>query len=197
MKLSKVLPGVMGVLLIGSASCAPLSRPVTQREQTAAVGGLAGGATGAIIGSMAGGAVAGGLFGIPIGAVAGYFVPNWPVILGIHAPNGSTRCYPLGIVVESCSRLVDWSSVSTGRTAWNRPVSTKGNKNSDACAVKTNACDRKELKNRVAPAARVNVLERGSTPLSMFRNVRPAPGRASAAELSLLEDGEIIVGKKS
>ena len=47
---------------------------MTQREQTAAVGGLAGGATGAIIGSMAGGAVAGGLFGIPIGAVAGYYV---------------------------------------------------------------------------------------------------------------------------
>jgi outer membrane lipoprotein SlyB len=57
-----------------SMSCAPLSGPVTQREQTAAVGGLAGGAGGAIIGSMAGGAVAGGLFGIPIGAVAGWYI---------------------------------------------------------------------------------------------------------------------------
>jgi uncharacterized protein YcfJ len=61
-------------LLALAVGCAPLSRPVTQREQTAAVGGLAGGAGGAIIGSMAGGAVAGGLFGIPIGAVAGWYV---------------------------------------------------------------------------------------------------------------------------
>ena len=48
-----------------------LSRP---REQTAAAGGLAGGATGAIIESFAGGAVTGGLFGMPMGALAGYYV---------------------------------------------------------------------------------------------------------------------------
>ena len=41
---------------------------------TAGIGGLAGGAAGAIIGSFAGGAVAGGLFGIPLGAVAGYYI---------------------------------------------------------------------------------------------------------------------------
>jgi hypothetical protein len=60
-------------LLTFAFGCAPLSRPVTQREQTAAVGGLAGGAGGALIGSMTGGAVAGGLFGIPIGAVVGWY----------------------------------------------------------------------------------------------------------------------------
>jgi outer membrane protein OmpA-like peptidoglycan-associated protein len=51
-----------------------LSRPPTYREQTAGIGGLAGGATGAIIGSFAGSALAGGLFGIPLGAVAGYYI---------------------------------------------------------------------------------------------------------------------------
>jgi hypothetical protein len=61
-------------LLFGAASCAPVSTPVTEREKTAVIGGLAGGATGAIIGSMAGSAVAGGLFGIPLGAVAGWYV---------------------------------------------------------------------------------------------------------------------------
>ena len=61
---------------VGSAGCGQnlLSGPPTAREQTAAMGGLAGGATGAIIGSLAGGAVAGGLFGIPLGAVAGYYL---------------------------------------------------------------------------------------------------------------------------
>jgi hypothetical protein len=54
-----------------------LSSPPTEREQTAAVGGLAGGAGGAIIGSLAGGAVAGGLFGIPIGAVAGWLAGDY------------------------------------------------------------------------------------------------------------------------
>ncbi|MGH7823995.1 MAG: glycine zipper domain-containing protein [Candidatus Binatia bacterium] len=62
------------VLATGSVSCAPLSRPVTPREQTTAVGALAGGAGGAIIGSFIGGAVTGGLFGMPLGAVAGYYI---------------------------------------------------------------------------------------------------------------------------
>ena len=60
-----------------TAGCATLSSPVTQREQTAAAGGLAGGAGGAIIGSLAGGAVAGGLFGIPIGAAAGWLAGDY------------------------------------------------------------------------------------------------------------------------
>lgn len=65
----------LGLLLaMGSVSCAPLSRPVTQREQTAAVGALAGGAGGALIGSFVGSAVTGGLFGMPIGAIAGYYI---------------------------------------------------------------------------------------------------------------------------
>lgn len=64
-------------LLATSIACAPLSRPPTQREQTAAVGGLAGGAGGAIIGSFAGSAVAGGLFGIPLGAVTGWYVGDY------------------------------------------------------------------------------------------------------------------------
>jgi Putative peptidoglycan binding domain len=69
---------LLGVAAVAtSVSCAPLSRPVTEREQTAAVGGLAGGAGGAIIGSMAGGAVAGGLFGIPIGALAGWYIGDY------------------------------------------------------------------------------------------------------------------------
>lgn len=62
------------VVLVNSTGCGLLSREPTEREQAAAIGGLAGGATGAIIGSMAGSAVAGGLFGIPLGAVAGYFI---------------------------------------------------------------------------------------------------------------------------
>lgn len=61
-------------LALSAAGCGQLSKQPTEREQTAAVGGLAGGASGAIIGSMAGSAVAGGLFGIPLGAVAGYYV---------------------------------------------------------------------------------------------------------------------------
>jgi hypothetical protein len=60
-------------LAAGSIGCAPLSRPVTERERTAAIGGVAGGAGGAIIGSMAGGAVVGGLFGLPLGALAGWY----------------------------------------------------------------------------------------------------------------------------
>jgi Putative peptidoglycan binding domain len=68
----------LGVAVVAtSLGCAPLSSPVTEREQTAAVGGLAGGAGGAIIGSMAGGAVAGGLFGIPIGALAGWYIGDY------------------------------------------------------------------------------------------------------------------------
>lgn len=62
------------LVALGAIGCAPLSRPPTQREQTAAVGALAGGAGGAIIGSFAGSAVAGGLFGMPLGAVAGYYI---------------------------------------------------------------------------------------------------------------------------
>ena len=70
-----VLTALAMVLAFGAVSCAPqMSRPVTEREKTAAWGGLAGGAGGAIIGSMAGSAVAGGLFGIPIGAVAGWYL---------------------------------------------------------------------------------------------------------------------------
>ena len=61
-------------LALSATACGQLSRQPTEREQTAAVGGLAGGASGAVIGSMAGSAVAGGLFGIPLGAVAGYYV---------------------------------------------------------------------------------------------------------------------------
>jgi hypothetical protein len=61
-------------LLVGVSGCAALSHDPTEREKTAAIGGLAGGAVGAIIGSFAGSAVAGGLFGIPLGAVAGYYI---------------------------------------------------------------------------------------------------------------------------
>ncbi|MGH7928327.1 MAG: peptidoglycan-binding protein [Candidatus Binatia bacterium] len=64
-------------LALTAYGCAGLSRPVTEREQTAAMGGLAGGAGGAIIGSLAGGAVAGGLFGMPIGAVAGWLAGDY------------------------------------------------------------------------------------------------------------------------
>jgi len=72
---NRAIAMVLGlVLAAGSAGCAQLSRDPTQREQTAAWGGLAGGAAGAIIGSFAGSALAGGLFGIPIGAVAGYYI---------------------------------------------------------------------------------------------------------------------------
>ncbi|HWO43209.1 MAG TPA: hypothetical protein VNO43_15510 [Candidatus Eisenbacteria bacterium] len=67
-------PALLALIALVSASCAPLSRPVTHREQTAAVGALAGGAGGAIIGSLVGSAVTGGLFGMPIGAVAGYYL---------------------------------------------------------------------------------------------------------------------------
>ena len=85
MKGSNTISIAFGVGVVAtSMACAPLSRPVTQREQTAAVGGLAGGAGGAIIGSMAGGAVAGGLFGIPIGGV-GTSAIRW------HARSGSQR----------------------------------------------------------------------------------------------------------
>lgn len=63
------------VMILGltTAGCA-LSRPMTQREQAAAIGGVGGGASGAIIGSLVGAATTGGLFGIPLGAVAGYYV---------------------------------------------------------------------------------------------------------------------------
>lgn len=62
------------VLASASTGCGMLSRDPTEREQSAAIGGLAGGAAGAIIGSFAGSAVTGGLFGIPLGAVAGYYI---------------------------------------------------------------------------------------------------------------------------
>ena len=74
MKSAKALPILLGAVIAVSSSCAPLSRPVTQREQTAGAGALAGGAGGAIIGSFAGSAVTGGLFGLPIGALAGYYI---------------------------------------------------------------------------------------------------------------------------
>jgi len=64
---------VAAAVIAMAIGCAPLSRPVTEREQAAGIGGLAGGAGGAIIGSVAGGAVAGGLVGMPIGALAGYY----------------------------------------------------------------------------------------------------------------------------
>ncbi|MGH7796445.1 MAG: peptidoglycan-binding domain-containing protein [Candidatus Binatia bacterium] len=70
----KVLATLGAILVFGAVSCAPqVSQPVTERERTAALGGLAGGAGGAVIGSMAGSALAGGLFGIPLGAVAGWY----------------------------------------------------------------------------------------------------------------------------
>jgi outer membrane protein OmpA-like peptidoglycan-associated protein len=75
MMMSKTLSVVAGLaLLAASSGCGMLSSPPTQREQTAGIGGLVGGATGAIIGSFAGSAVAGGLFGIPLGALAGYYI---------------------------------------------------------------------------------------------------------------------------
>jgi hypothetical protein len=76
MSINRNLLTAMGVvLLFGAASCAPqASTPVTERERTAVIGGLLGGASGAVIGSMAGSAVAGGLFGIPLGAVAGWYI---------------------------------------------------------------------------------------------------------------------------
>lgn len=70
-----VLTALGAVLVFGAASCAPqVSRPVTERERTAVIGGLGGGAAGALIGSMTGSALAGGLFGIPLGAVAGWYI---------------------------------------------------------------------------------------------------------------------------
>jgi hypothetical protein len=78
MKIIKTISVALGFAIAAiSLGCAPLSSPPTERERTAAVGGLAGGAGGAIIGSMAGGAVAGGLFGIPIGAVAGWYIGDY------------------------------------------------------------------------------------------------------------------------
>jgi hypothetical protein len=76
MRIRKGVLTALGIgLIFGAVSCAPqVSRPVTEREKTAALGGLAGGATGALIGSMTGSAVAGGLFGIPLGAVAGWYI---------------------------------------------------------------------------------------------------------------------------
>jgi hypothetical protein len=70
----KQISMAVALLMVFSSGCASLSREPTERERTAALGGLAGGAAGAIIGSFAGSAVAGGLFGIPLGAVAGYYI---------------------------------------------------------------------------------------------------------------------------
>lgn len=78
MKIIKTISVALGFAIAAiSLGCAPLSSPPTERERTAAIGGLAGGAGGAIIGSMAGGAVAGGLFGIPIGAVTGWYIGDY------------------------------------------------------------------------------------------------------------------------
>lgn len=75
MKRRKILGIILGTtLLLSSASCGFLTRPPTEREATAGLGGLIGGASGAIIGSFAGSAVAGGLFGIPLGALVGYYI---------------------------------------------------------------------------------------------------------------------------
>lgn len=75
MNRNKNLSVLLGlVLATTSISCGPLSRPVTVREQTAATGAVAGGAGGAIIGSLVGSAVTGGLFGLPLGAVGGYLI---------------------------------------------------------------------------------------------------------------------------
>jgi hypothetical protein len=51
-----------------------LSRPTTQREKSAAIGGLTGGAGGALIGTVAGSALIGGLVGLPLGVVAGWYI---------------------------------------------------------------------------------------------------------------------------
>jgi outer membrane protein OmpA-like peptidoglycan-associated protein len=73
--MARLVSILIGLALISATTgCGTLSRPPTQREQTAGIGALAGGATGAIIGSFAGSAVAGGLFGIPLGALAGYYI---------------------------------------------------------------------------------------------------------------------------
>ncbi len=58
----------------GTFGCTQLSTPVTQREQTTAIGALTGGTGGAIIGSVTGSALAGGLVGLPLGALAGYYI---------------------------------------------------------------------------------------------------------------------------
>jgi hypothetical protein len=73
-KIRRASTAVGLAIMLASVGCAPLSREPTERERTAGIGGLAGGAAGAIIGSFAGSAVAGGLFGIPLGAVAGYYI---------------------------------------------------------------------------------------------------------------------------
>jgi outer membrane protein OmpA-like peptidoglycan-associated protein len=74
MKRKSVLSLIGVIALLTAATGCGLLSPPTQREEMAAYGGLAGGATGAVIGSFVGSAVAGGLFGIPLGAVAGYYL---------------------------------------------------------------------------------------------------------------------------
>ncbi|MGH7824459.1 MAG: OmpA family protein [Candidatus Binatia bacterium] len=75
MKMNKIVSLLLALaLLAASTGCGMLSRPPTQREQTAGIGALAGGLGGAIIGSFAGSAVTGGLFGMPLGALAGYYI---------------------------------------------------------------------------------------------------------------------------
>jgi outer membrane protein OmpA-like peptidoglycan-associated protein len=60
------------IILVGAMSCS-LNTPVTEREKATGIGALAGGAGGAIIGSVTGSALAGGLVGMPLGALAGYY----------------------------------------------------------------------------------------------------------------------------
>jgi outer membrane protein OmpA-like peptidoglycan-associated protein len=75
MKIKKTTQlAVASAFLAGTVGCATLSEPVTQREQSAGVGALTGGAGGAVIGSLVGSAVTGGLFGMPLGALAGYYI---------------------------------------------------------------------------------------------------------------------------
>jgi outer membrane protein OmpA-like peptidoglycan-associated protein len=69
-----ILTGLGVVFITATIGCAPLSTPITYREQTTGLGALGGGAAGALIGSFAGSAVTGGLIGMPLGAIAGYYI---------------------------------------------------------------------------------------------------------------------------
>ena len=74
MKRKQMVNNVLAIVLLVSISGCALMTPPTQREQTAALGALSGGAAGALIGSFAGSAITGGLFGMPLGAIAGYYI---------------------------------------------------------------------------------------------------------------------------